>query len=74
MTDPTETATKEPAVITVFEHHDEDGAIVDVAVMGPDRWQFLTAEQARDLAERLLDAADLAEECSQELEVLPRKG
>jgi len=41
MTDPTETATKEPTIVTVFELHDADGA---------------------------LDAADMAEECSQELE------
>jgi hypothetical protein len=69
MTDPTETATREPAVVTVFEHHDADGANLDVALVRPDKWQFLTVEEARDLANKLLDAADVAEECSEEFEV-----
>jgi hypothetical protein len=33
------------------------------------KWQVLTVEEARDLAHKLLDAADLAEECSEEFEV-----
>jgi hypothetical protein len=69
MTDPTDTATEEPTVVTVFEHHDADGANLDVAVVRPHKWQFLTVEEARDLASKLLDAADVAEECSQEFEV-----
>lgn len=69
MTDPTETATHEPTIVTVFEHHDADGANLDVAVMRPHKWQFLTVEEARDLANNLLDAADVAEECSQEFDV-----
>jgi hypothetical protein len=69
MTDPIETATQDPIVVTVFEHHDADGAILDVAVVRPHKWNFLTTEEARDLADKLLDAADLAEECSQESEV-----
>jgi hypothetical protein len=68
MTDPTETATKEPTIVTVFEHHDADGADLNVAVVRPHNWHFLTAEEARELANKLLDAADMAEECSQELE------
>jgi hypothetical protein len=69
MTDPTETATREPTVVTVFEHHDADNANLDVALVRPDKWQFLTVEEARDLANKLLDAADVAEECSEEFEV-----
>jgi hypothetical protein len=30
----------------VFEHHDTDGANLDVAVVRPRRWQFLTVEAA----------------------------
>ena len=69
MTDPTETATKEPTIVTVFEHHDADGADLNVALVRPRKWHFLTVEEARDLANKLLDAADMAEECSQEFEV-----
>jgi hypothetical protein len=46
MTNPTETATTEPTIVTVFEHHDTDGANLDVAVVRPRRWQFLTVEAA----------------------------
>jgi hypothetical protein len=35
----------------------------------PHKWQFLTVEEARDLANKLLDAADVAEECSEEFDV-----
>ena len=35
MTDPTETATKEPTIVTVFEHHDAEGASLDVAMVRP---------------------------------------
>ena len=69
MTDPTKTATEEPTIVTVFEHHHADGTSLDVAVVRPDRWHFLTVEEARDLADKLLDAAEVAEECSQEFEV-----
>jgi hypothetical protein len=69
MTDPTETATRELTIVTVFEHHDADGANLDVAVVRPHRWQFMTVEEARDLANKLLDAAEVAEECSEEFEV-----
>jgi hypothetical protein len=69
MTDPTETATIESTVVSVFEHHHADGANLDVAVVRPHKWQFLTVEEARDLANKLLDAADVAEECSEEFEV-----
>jgi hypothetical protein len=69
MTDPTETAMKEPTIVTVFEHNDADGASLDVAVVRPHKWQFLTVDEARDLANKLLDAAEVAEECSQEFEV-----
>jgi hypothetical protein len=69
MTDPIETATQDPIVVTVFEHHDADGAILDVVVVRPHEWQVLTVEEAHDLANKLLDAADLAEECSQESEI-----
>jgi hypothetical protein len=73
MAEPTETRTKEPTVVTVFEHHDADGANIDLAVVRPDKWQFLTVEQARDIAHKLLDAADMAEECSEEFEVPLRR-
>ena len=69
MTDPTETATETATIVTVFEHHHADGANLDVAVVRPHKWQFLTVEEARDLANKLLDAADVAEECSEEFEV-----
>ena len=69
MTEPIETATEEPFIVTVFEHHDADGANLDLAVVRPNKWQFLTVGEARDLADKLLDAADVAEECSQEFEV-----
>jgi hypothetical protein len=65
----TETAAEERIVVTAFEHHDADGAHLDVAVVRPHRWQFLTVDEARELADELLDAADIAEECSQESEV-----
>jgi hypothetical protein len=65
----TETTAEERTVVTVFEHHDADGAHLDVAVVRPDRWQFLTVDEARRLADELIDAADLAEECSQDSEV-----
>lgn len=69
MPNETETAAEERIVVTVFEHHDGDGADLDVAVLWPQRWQFLTADEARELADKLLDAVDLAEECSQEFDV-----
>ena len=69
MTERIETATNEPTIVTVFEHHDADGVHLDVAVVRPDRWHFLTVEQARDLADKLLVAADLAEEERTELEL-----
>jgi hypothetical protein len=69
MTDPIETATRESTTVSVFEHHDADGATLDIAVVRRQRWQILTVEEARDLAHKLLDAADLAEECSEEFEV-----
>ena len=69
MTDPTETATKEPTIVTVFEHHDAKGASLNVALVRAHEWHFLTVGEARDLANNLLDAADFAEECSQEFEV-----
>jgi hypothetical protein len=62
-------ANEGPTIVTVFEHHDADGAHLDVAVMRTDRWQFLTVGEARDLANELLAAADVAEECSEEFEV-----
>jgi hypothetical protein len=74
MTDPIETATRESTIVTVFAHHHADGADLDVAVVRPHKWQFLTVEEARDLANKLLDAADVAEECSQEFEVPLRMG
>ena len=66
---PPDVATNEPMMVTVFEHHDADGAALEVAVMRSRSWQFLTVEQARDLANDLLDATDLAEELSEELDV-----
>ena len=66
---PSATIAKESIIVTVFEHHDADGANLDVAVVRPHKWQFLTVEEARDLANKLLDAADVAEECSEEFEV-----
>ena len=64
-----QTATEDPTTVTVFEHHDADGAHLDVAVLRPDRWHFLTVEEARELADGLLDAADAAEEYSEEFDV-----
>ena len=69
MTHRTKTAAEEPTIVTVFEHHDADGADLDVAIVRKNRWQFLTVEEARDLANMLLDAADVAEECSEEFAV-----
>ena len=69
MTDPTETATRESTIVTVFENHDADGANLDVALVRPHKWQFLTVEEARDLANKLLEAADVAEECGHEFDV-----
>jgi hypothetical protein len=40
-----------------------------VALVRPRNWHFLTVEEARDLAHKLLDAVDMAEKCSHELEV-----
>jgi type I site-specific restriction endonuclease len=65
----TETATEEQTIVTVLEHHDADGTSLDVAVVRPDRWHFLTVEEARELAEKLLDAAETAEEHSEEFGV-----
>jgi hypothetical protein len=74
MTDSTDITTEEPTVfVTVFEHHDADGSQLDLAVVRPHKWQFLTVEEARELADKLLDAADVAEECSQEFEVPLRR-
>jgi len=64
-----QTATEDPTTVTVFEHHDGDGAKVEVAVVRSRKWHLLTVEEARELANMLLVAADLAEECSQEFEV-----
>ena len=69
MTDPTETVTKEPTIVTVFEHHDPDGAILNVALVRSHSWHFLSVEEARNLANKLIDAADIAEKCSQEFEI-----
>jgi hypothetical protein len=69
ISDPIQTATEEPTTITVFEHHDADGAHLDVAVVRPDRWHFLNVDEARELADKLLDAADVAEEYSEEFDV-----
>ena len=69
MDHPVDTETNEPMTVTVLEHHDADGAELEVAVMRSRSWQFLTVEQARDLANDLLDAADFAEELSEELDV-----
>jgi hypothetical protein len=57
--------------VTVFEHHDADGASLDVAIVRRRSWELLTVEQARDLADGLLDAADIAEQHGQELEASP---
>jgi hypothetical protein len=69
LTNRAEIADDEPTIITVFEHHDAHGANLDVALMRTDRWQFLTVDEARDLASELLAAADVAEECSEEFEI-----
>jgi hypothetical protein len=69
MIDPIETATMDSTTVTVFENHDADGASLDVAVVRRQNWQVLTVEEARDLAHKLLDAAALAEECSEEFDV-----
>jgi hypothetical protein len=69
MDESTDTATNEAMTVTVLEHHDADGATLEVAVIRSRSWQFLTVEQARDLADDLLDAADFAEELSEELDV-----
>ena len=69
MTHRTETAGEVPTIVTVFEHHDADGANLDVAIVRTHTWQFLTVEEARDLADMLLDAADVAEECGEEFEI-----
>jgi hypothetical protein len=68
MKDQTGTATNEPTIVTVFEQNDAEGATLEVAVMRSRRWQLLTVEQARDLANELLEAADLAEALSEELD------
>src|SRR5438477_10857611 len=59
----------ETTIITAFEHHRGGHADVDVAILGARKWCFLTVEEARDLAQQLWDAADLAEERSRDLEV-----
>jgi hypothetical protein len=69
MSQATEPAAGERFVVTVLEHNDSEGAALDVAMMGPNRWQLLTVDQTRALANALLDAADLAEECSEESDV-----
>jgi hypothetical protein len=69
ISDPIQAATEEPTTITVFEHHDPDGAHLDVAVVRLRRWHFLTVEEARELADKLLEAADVAEDCSEEFDV-----
>lgn len=74
MAESTGTATDKATIVTVLEHHDADGASVDVALVRSHRWEFLTAEEARALANKLLNAADVAEECSQQLEVPLREG
>jgi hypothetical protein len=65
----TDTAADERIAVTVFEHNDAEGADLDVAVVGSRRWTFLTVEEARELADKLLDAANFAEECSQQFGV-----
>lgn len=67
--DPIQTATEEPTTVTVLEHHDAEGAYLDVAVVRPHRWHFLTVDEARELADELLDAADMAEEHSEAFDV-----
>jgi hypothetical protein len=59
----------EAVIVTAFEHHQDDGSHVDIAVLGSQKWVFLTVDEARDLANQLLDAVALAEECSKESEV-----
>jgi hypothetical protein len=59
----------ETTIITAFEHHRGGHADVDIAILGARKWCFLTVEEARDLAQQLSDAADLAEERSRDLEV-----
>ena len=56
-------------MITVFEHHDAEDDSLDVALVGPRKWLFLTVDEARGLADELLAAAETAEECSRESEV-----
>jgi hypothetical protein len=73
MNDGIETEAEGPTVVTVLEHHNEDGAIVDVALIRPRSWLLLTVEEARELADQLLDAADRAEDSSEESEV-PLRG
>jgi hypothetical protein len=69
VTDPTQIAADDPKLVTVFEHHDADGATLDVAIVEPHRWQLLTVDEARDLAGKLIAAVDLAESCSAEFDV-----
>ena len=69
---PEVTETSEETVITAFEHHRDGRVELDVAILGARKWCFLTVHEARDLANQLLDAADLAEEQSEELEVALR--
>jgi hypothetical protein len=69
MIDGIETETEGRTVVTVLEHHNEDGAILDVALVRPRSWLLLTVDEARELADQLLDAADHAEESSEESEV-----
>jgi hypothetical protein len=69
MANPTETAAASATTVTVFEHNDAEGAYLDVAMLRAHKWLSLTVDEARALADELLDAADLAEECSEEFEV-----
>ena len=73
MIDPPGGAMEEATIVTVFEHHDADGATLEVALVRPYSWQFLTVAEARRLANRLLNAADMAEEYSEESEVPLRR-
>jgi hypothetical protein len=50
----------------VFKHHDADGTHVPVALVRARTWHFLTVEETRNLADKLIEAADVAEECSHE--------
>jgi len=59
----------EAVIVTAFEHHQDGGSHVDIAVLGSQKWVFLTVDEARDLAGQLLDAVALAEECSEESDV-----